>query len=135
MKKKLLLAWLLGLVLALTVLFLVTKSYTAVTWITTVFTVLAFGTHGYIWNKTNLSDPNQAFLSYPGAMVSAGHLVFQLIVCIVLGFLSETISIRLALLINLIPLIIVWILILTTDIGKEHIRHVDSRRKDHHTEL
>ena len=51
--KRILIIWVLGLVIELLVLWFATKNFTAVSWITLAFTIVAFVSQFFVWRKND----------------------------------------------------------------------------------
>lgn len=68
-------------------------------------------------------------------MVSVIYMVIQFVICIVTGVIGTMLSFKVALIINFVVCIIMWILIMMLGFAKDHVQRIDSRQKNHHTEL
>lgn len=107
-----------------------------------IFTVLTFDVIAYIavlllWIKllrnTNVSD--DTFYNSPVMIITTAYLAIQMILCIAVGLMVDTISFKMTLIFNVVLLVVVWFLILSTIITKGYAQRVDSRQKNHHVEL
>ena len=101
------------------------------------FDVIAFISVLILWINLfkNAKTPSDTFYNSPVMTISTAYLVIQLILCIVVGFMVDTISFKMTLVLNIVLMAVVWFLILTAIIAKGHSQRVDSRQKDHHVEL
>ena len=107
-----------------------------------VFAALAFDGIAYIsvlilWINLfrNTKASGDAFYNSPSMTISTAYLVIQMILCIVVGLMVDTITFKITLILNVVLMAVVWFLILSTIITKDHAQRVDSRLKDHHVEL
>lgn len=139
MKSKLLMtiAWVLGFVISIVIVLFFTKEYTAVTWITIIFTGLAFLTQFLLWNGfTKAEDDTQKeFFSYPIMVVSAFYLLLQFVICCVIALATKYISVRIGLFLNLLLFLTMWLIIILIIVSKKQIEKVDKRQKNNHKEL
>ena len=129
--------WFLTFALSVFLLLIIPNSYSNAVWVTLIFDVIAFISQLILWlvifNKT--AGAKETFNSYPVMVVSAMYLVMEFVMCIITGTCAVSISFKLAVIINGIILIAVWIILLMLIMAKEHVEKVDSRQKDHHMEL
>lgn len=138
MNKKIALAvWVLALLLSMVLLFTLNQSMTAAFWITFVFVVATFCStllFQCVLGK-NAKTPDDRFLQLPSALISVIYEAVQITLCVVFALCSGIIPWKVALLVHVIILILAWILILSGLAGNGHIRNVNGRQKNHHTEL
>lgn len=138
MNKKIALAvWVLALLLSMVLLFTLNQSMTAAFWITFVFVVATFCSallFQCVLGK-NAKTPDDRFLQLPSALISVIYEAVQIPLCVVFALCSGIIPWKVALLVHVIILILAWILILSGLAGNGHIRNVNGRQKNHHTEL
>lgn len=120
--------WLLGFAAEAALLLFLTPVYTAVTWIALAFTAAAWLSQALLWRKGG--DVQNRFFCYPGMTVSAGYLLAQLVICCV--FARVPVTVKTAVFVNLLVLLIAWMLIVGTALAREHIEKVDRRQRDHH---
>ena len=101
------------------------------------FDVIAFISVLILWINLfrNTNAPDDTFYNSPAMTVSIVYLVLQTILCILNGVLVDVISFKMALILNVVLMGVVWFLILSTIITKGHSQHIDSRQKNHHVEL
>lgn len=127
----------LGLVLSLVFMFCLQKGLTATFWITLAFVCVAFISALVFqlieWNGKNTAD--EQFLYLPAITVSFVYVVVQFPICIVFALGSEVIPYKVAILVNAVVLVSAWGAALSSLAGNDHIKKVNSRQKDHHTEL
>ncbi len=138
MSKKIALAvWVLMLLLSMVLLFTLNQGMTAAFWITFVFVVAAFCStllfQCLVGKKAK--TPDDRFLQFPSALISGVYVAAQIPLCIVFSLCSDIVSWKVALLVHAIILILAWILSLGGLAGNDYIRKVNSRQKNHHTEL
>lgn len=138
MSKKIAVAvWLLGLALANLLLFVLERGMTPTFWITLAFVWVAFlsALVFQIYLAKQSQTPDDGFLHIPAFMVSLIYAVAQIPISIIFALGSATIPAKEALLVQGILLIAVWAVALLSLGGNDHIQKVNSRQKDHHTEL
>ena len=117
------------------IVFLIPKQYSASLWITYGFTVFAFISQFALWLylwRFGLDAQGQ-FLHLPSFAVSIFFLIAQIIVCLISLFVSM--PVKVAVLVNALLLITVVSIISMALISKNAIHRLDSRQKNHHTEL
>lgn len=124
--------WLLGFAAEAALLLFLTPVYTAATWITLAFTAAAFLSQALLWQNGG-GDARSRFFRYPGMTVSGGYLLAQLVICCVFARISVTV--KTAVFVNLLVLLIAWLLIVGAALAREHIEKVDQRQRDHHIKL
>ena len=107
-----------------------------------IFVMLTFDVIAYISVLTlwinlfrNIKSPSDTFYNSPAMTISTAYLAIQLILCIAVGLMVDAISFKMTLILNVVLMAVVWFLILSTIITKDHAQRVDSRQKDHHVEL
>ncbi len=129
--------WLLLFALSAFLLLIIPTVYTPAIWTTLIFDIIAFASQFIIWAllKGKSHGPKDGFYRYPGMTMAAVYLIIQFVICLITAFTANIMSLKLSLIINFVVMIIMWVLMLTTVLSKEHIERVDSRQKDHHVEL
>lgn len=136
-KKVALVVWTLTLILANLFLFTLNRGMTPTFWITFGFvwaafiSVLVFQYNSIKKTKT----PDERFLLFSSTFISSIYMVLQIPICILFALGSGSVHWKVALLIHAIIFAAAWILTLGSLAGNEHIKKVDSRQKNHHTEL
>lgn len=138
MSKKIAVAvWLLGLALANLLLFVLERGMTPTFWITLAFVWVAFlsGLVFQIYLAKQSQTPDDRFLHIPAFMVSLIYEIAQIPISIIFALGSAAIPAKAALLIQGVLLIAAWAVALLSLGGNDHIQKVNSRQKDHHTEL
>ncbi|MDD6155328.1 MAG: hypothetical protein PUB39_07225 [Eubacteriales bacterium] len=129
--------WGLSLALALVLLFTLQNGMTATFWITFGFVCLAFISslifQMKIWKISN--SPDEQFIHWPPIIFSSVYMIAQIPIILIFGIGSSAISYKVTIIINAILLVLAWVAVLSSMAGNDHIRNVDSRQKDHHTEL
>ena len=129
--------WIIGFVLSVFLLFVIPNQPTSNIYLTLAFDIVAFVTSLILW--LNLykpgKTPKEQFYISPAITMSAVYLVIQFIICVIEGLLVDKISFRGTLILNFITMAVMWLLILSTLIAKNHTQRVDLRQKDHHVEL
>ncbi len=136
-KKIVVTVWLLGLALANLLLFVLERGMTPTFWITLVFVWVTFlSTLVFqIYLAKQSQTPDDGFLHIPAFMVSLIYAVAQIPISIIFALGSAEIPAKVALLIQGVLLIAAWAVALLSLGGNDHIQKVNSRQKDHHTEL
>lgn len=129
--------WVLGFFLSMLLMFCLERGMTPVFWVTFGFVIAAFVSvfifQLCMWKRCASHD-NQ-FIHIPAILVSSGYVLIQIPICIIFALGSSSIPIKIAILVNAFILIIAWIISVFSVAGNDHIRKVNSRQKDHHTEL
>lgn len=128
--------WAIGLLVAHLLIFCVPENYTAAVWITYGFTLFAFLSQLALWLYTwrKSLDAKEMFLHTPAFMLSICYMLLQLVLCAVFTLWS-TASVKVAILLNVLLSIAIWVLLVLSEIAKNHIAQVNCRQKDHHIEL
>lgn len=127
--------WLIGLLAAHLILFVIPDGYTAGIWVTYGFTWFAFLLQLILWLwvwRKSLSTPEQ-FLHTPALTISVVYLLLQLVCDLILVLVGA--SGMAAILVNALLAIVMGILLTLVLIAKNTIQRVDSRQKNHHREL
>lgn len=128
--------WLLSFALALVFMFCLVRDETTTFWISFGFVCFAFIStllfHFVIWN--GITKENVITRISPIGLSSV-YMIIQVPIGIAFSLCSGIIPFKIAILINAVICIIAWIIILSSLIGNDHIDSVNSRQKDHHTEL
>lgn len=129
--------WTITFTLSVFLILVIPNHYSVCIWTTLVFDAIAYISSLALWMNLfrNANTPADVFYCSPTITVSTAYLVIQLILCIVVGFMVDTISFKMTLVLNIVLMAVVWFLILTAIIAKGHSQRVDSRQKDHHVEL
>ena len=129
--------WLLSFALAMVFMFCLERGETATFWITFGFVCFAFVStllfHLVLWKNSTTTD--KLFLRLSPIVVSSVYMIAQIPIGIVFSLGSSSIPYKATLLVNAVVCIISWIIILSGLVGNDHIEKVNSRQKDHHTEL
>lgn len=129
--------WFLGFALSVFLLMVIPNNYSPAIWVTLVFDSVAFISQLFLWLTLfkGKIDAQGTFYRTPAMMVSVIYMVIQFVICIVTGVVGTMLSFKVALIINFVVCILMWILILMLGLAKEHAQRIDSRQKNHHTEL
>lgn len=138
MSKKIAVAvWLLGLALANLLLFVLERGITPTFWVTLAFVWVAFlSTLVFqIYLAKRSQTPDDGFLHIPAFAVSLTYAVAQIPVSVIFALGSAAIPAKVALLVQGVLLIAAWAAALLSLGGNDHIQKVNSRQKNHHTEL
>lgn len=138
MDKKIAIAiWALALVLANILLFVLAQSMTPTFWITLAFVWAAFLSSLFFqWRVLKTSKtPDDGFLHIPALVISLIYELIQIPIAIIFALSSAVIPWKAALLIQGTLLIVAWTAVLLSLGGNDHIRKVNSRQKDHHTDI
>lgn len=129
--------WLLGLALANLLLFVLERGMTPTFWITLAFVWVAFlsALVFQIYLAKQSQPPDKGFLHIPAFAVSLTYKIAQIPISVIFALGSAAIPARVALLVQGILLIAAWAVALLSLGGNNHIQKVNSRQKDHHTNL
>lgn len=129
--------WLLALALANLLLFVLEHGMTPTFWITLAFVWVAFLSTliFQIYLAKHSKTPDDGFLHIPAFTVSLAYEIAQIPIGVIFALGSAAIPAKIALLIQGVLLIAAWAAALLSLGGNEHIQKVNSRQKDHHTEL
>ena len=128
--------WAIGLLVAHLLIFCVPENYIAAVWVTYGFTLFAYLSQLALWLYTwhRSLGAKETFLHTPAFRLSVCYMLLQLVLCVVFTLWS-TASVKIAFLLNALLLIAIWVLLILSEIAKNHIVRVDSRQKDHRMEL
>lgn len=129
--------WLIAFALSVALTLIIPSHYTSSIYTTLIFDVIAYFSVLILWMKifTNVNTPSDIFYCSPAMVVSTVYLVIQFIFCAMEGVLVDVITFKITLVLNIMLMAIVWFLILSTIITRDHTQRVDSRQKNHHVEL
>lgn len=136
-RKTVIVIWIIGFALSVFLLLVIPEHLTSSIYLTLAFDVVAFVSSLILWLglfKSRKAAKEQFYVSLAMTM-SAVYLVIQFIICVAEGLLVDKISFRVTLILNFVTTAVMWILILSTLISKNHAQRVDSRQIDHHIEL
>lgn len=83
------------------------------------FDVIAFISVLILWRNRlkNTKTSGDTFYDSPAMTISTAYLVIQLILCITVRLMVDTISFKMTLILNVVLMAVVWFLILSTIIG------------------
>lgn len=130
-------AWVLGLALCNVLLFCLERGMTSTFWIAFAFVWIAFVSalifQVMTWKKSDA--PDEQFLHIPAIAISFGYMVIQIPTSIIFSLGSSAIPYKAAIIVNFLLLVVAWLLVLGGLGGNNYIRKVNSRQKNHHTEL
>lgn len=129
--------WAIAFILSVFLILVLPKHYSVCIWTTLFFDVIAYISSLVLWINLfrNANAPADVFYCSPAMILSIAYLAIQLILCIVVGLLADTISFEMTLVLNVVLIAVVWFLILSTIITKNYAQRVDSRQKENHVEL
>lgn len=129
--------WLIAFALSVALMLIIPSHYTSSIYTTLIFDVIAYISVLILWMKifTNVNTPSDIFYCSPAMVVSTVYLVIQFIFCVMEGVLVDVITFKITLVLNIMLMAIVWFLILSTIITRNHTQRVDSRQNNHHVEL
>ena len=126
--------WVLLFALTAFLLLIIPSEYNGNIWATLVFDILAFLFSGILFLSKSRNS-RETFYKYPAMTMSTVYLVVQFAVSLVISLMNQAIHFKIVLIINFVVLVVMWTLILSALMAKEKIESLDSRQKDHHTEL
>lgn len=129
-----LIIWGLLLVLTLFLTLIIPKEYTAQIWAVVVFDVFTFVSQFIIW-FAKAKTSKETFYKYPAMAVSSVYLILQFIISTLAAIINVGIPFKMILIIEVVLLVIMWILILTTLMAKDKIECFDSKQKNRHIKL
>lgn len=129
--------WIIGFALSVFLLFVIPEHRSSSIYLTLAFDIVAFVSVLILWLNLVKAEktPKEQFYGSPAITMSAVYLVIQFMLCVAEGLLVDKISFRGTLILNFITMAVMWILILSTLIAKNHAQRVDLRQKEHHVEL
>lgn len=129
--------WAIAFVLSVFLTLIIPAHYSSNIFAVLTFDVIAFISVLILWINLfkNAKTPSDTFYNSPVMTISTVYLVIQLLLCIIVGLMVDTITFKMTLILNVVIMAIVWFLILSTIITKGHAQRVDFRQKDHHVEL
>ena len=121
--------WLVGLVLAHLIVFLLPQEITVSVWITYGFILFAFLSQLILWLVVwqKSLTPEQQFLRTPLMFYSVCYLMGQIILGLIFAMVSA--SAKIAVLVNVLLLLIMCSLFIFSLIGRNHIERVDQSQK------
>lgn len=129
--------WLLSFMLAMVLMFCLERGETATFWVAFGFVCFAFVStllfHFVLWKEATTTD--KLFIRLSPIAVSSIYMIAQIPIGVIFSLGSASIPYKATLLVNAVVCIISWIFILSSLVGNDHIEKVNSRQKDHHTEL
>ena len=129
--------WALGLLLTNVLLVTLSETVTDSLKITAVYVWIAFISaylfQRKLWNTAK--DKDDLFLKTPALTMAVIYEFVQIPVAAIMAIKADIISIKTAILINTIILVVFWALMMAGITGNGHIKSVNSRQKNHHTEL
>jgi hypothetical protein len=131
------LVWLVLFVLSVFFILIIPSRYTSGVIMTLIFTLIAYASTLGLWISLlkKMAISSDAFYYSSSITVSILYLIIQLLVCVLQGLLVDVISLKTTVILNVLLMTIMWFLILSTIILKNHSKQVDSRQKNHHIEL
>lgn len=129
--------WFLGFALSVFLLMIIPDSYSSSIWVTLVFDIIAFISQLILWLTLfkGKVDAQGTFYRTPAMTLSMIYIAVQFVICVIMGFAGKTISFKASLIVNFVVCIFIWILILMLGLARDHAQRIDSRQKNHYTEL
>lgn len=129
--------WAIAFALSVFLTLIIPAHYCSSIFVTLTFDVIAYISVLILWINLfrNTNTPDDAFYNSPAITISTVYLAIQLILCIVVGLIVDTITFKMILILNVVLMAVAWFLILSTIITKGHVQRVDARQKNHHVEL
>jgi len=127
--------WMAGLVTVHLIVIFIPQQFSASLWITYGFTIFAFISQLALWLylwRAGLGAHEQ-FLHFSALTISVLYLLVQILACVIFALVGM--SVRVAILINALLLIVVVAALAMALISKNAILRLDSRQKNHHIEL
>lgn len=136
-RKNGILIWAIAFALSVFLALIIPTHYSSSIFGTLVFDAIAYIAVLILWLKLfrNTKMPGDTFYNSPTMTISIVYLIIQTLLCVLVGLLVDVISFKTTLILNVVLMAVMWFLIYSTIIAKDHAKHVDSRQKDHHVEL
>lgn len=129
-------SWSIGLIITQVLLFMIPSNPGRIQIVTSIFTILTFISQAVFWKKYNSSGTRcEKYYNMPILVISSIDILIQILLCLVAAWVGNVFTLKTIFLINLIVFAVYWEVIAVLLIGKEHIRKVDSRQREHHIEL
>lgn len=123
-------AWGIGLLLSLLLLFCLATSFTASFWCTLIFVVVAAVSSLIFqiksWQTNN--RPKESVLHISLLTVAIGYMMIQIPVSVVMALSAAVVSWRLSLLINGVIFALAWLMGIGALVGNDHIDKVNQRQ-------
>ena len=136
-KKALLILWGIAFALTLFLLLIIPEQITGITIVALVFDCVGFISHLILW--LNLARGKQGaknvFWNAPVAVVSCVYLAILFVLSILCSAFPNMFSIKTDVIVNVIIMVVTWLLLVALLGVKGHIQRIDSRQRDHRTEL
>ncbi len=129
--------WFLCFTLSVVFLLIFSKNYTGSIWVTLLFDVIAFVSQLILLMSilSHVSEKKDVFNWYPLIGLSSIYLIGETIICIFTSSMGEALTIKMALIINFVFMIVIWVILLFLFVSRNHTKRLDLRQKNHHTEL
>ncbi len=136
-KKALLILWVLVFILTLILLLFIPEQITSVSFVFLAFDCIGFIALLILWINLlqGKQDAKDVFGNFPAVVVSCVYLLILFVLSILCGSSPSLFSVKSSVLINIIVMVLAWIVLVALLGAKGHIQRVDSRQRDHHTEL
>lgn len=129
--------WLISFALSVFLALIIPSHYSSNIIVTLIFNMIAYISVLILW--INLfkhgKSPSDVFYCSPAMAISIAYPVIQTILCIVVGFLTDIISFKLTMILNVVFMAVVWIATLSIILSINHAQNIDSRQNEHHTKL
>lgn len=126
--------WILVLALTLFLTLIIPNQYTKQIWTVIIFDVISFVAQFLIWFMSTKSA-KETFYKYPAMTVTTTYGILQFVLSLIVAIVNTGMNFKLELILNFVLMVIMLVLILLTLMGKDKIESLDSRQKNHHTEL
>ena len=129
--------WAIAFILSVFLLLIIPDCFTGSVYVTLVFDGIAFISTIIAWLYLFKKSKSitEVFYCSPVMMVSSLYITIQFVLCVVTGLFADEISLKLSLILNFILTMVMWFVILSAVIAKNHEQHIDTRQKNHHVEL
>ncbi|MDO4492745.1 MAG: hypothetical protein Q4C53_02540 [Clostridia bacterium] len=116
---------------------IVPQHYTCAVYVSLAFDIFAFASVTVLKGKLFGTVDKKKTPGYdmPVAVLFIVYPLLQTVLCVAVGLASETISLKLTLVLNVVLAAVMWFSMLAAGMAKDRAQHVDVRQKDHHTEL
>ncbi len=136
-RKAFLIPWGIAFALTLFLLLIIPAQITGVTIAALVFDCVGFLSQLVLWTRLERGAPGakDVFGNAPAAVAACIYLAILLVFSILCGAFPDMFSVKSAVIFHVILLAAVWLLLAALLGAKGHIQRVDSRQRDHHSEL
>lgn len=136
-KKALIIFWGIAFALTLFLVLIIPAQITGITVVALVFDCVGFFSQLILWLKLSRGEERakDVFRNAPAAVVTCVYLAILFVLSILYGVFPNTLTVKTAVIANVIIMAATWLLLVALLGAKGHIQRIDSRQRDHHIEL